>query len=88
MTSKEVWRPIPMKFAILDVLEKRQGLILDDELRSALRRIIGDFSEKELNRVLMSLESLGKIHVMWITKTKRRIELLKEGVTFLAVDED
>ena len=88
MKSKDVWRPIPLKFAVLEILEKRHGVILDDDLRTGLKRLVGDFSEKELNRVLMSLEAMGKIHVMWITKTKRRIELLKEGATFLAVDED
>jgi len=82
------WRPVPLKVAVLKILERRQGMILDDELAKILKREAGDFSEKEFNKVLMQLETRGKIHVWQITKTKRRIQLITKEDVFLGVEED
>jgi hypothetical protein len=50
--------------------------------------IVTEPSDAELNAALLQLEINGLVHVSQITKTKRRIEVITEGATFLAVDED
>jgi len=74
---------------IVDIVKKRRGVILDDELIRALKKELGaEPSEAELNEALLVLEINGLVHVSQITKTKRRIEVITEAETFLAVDED
>ncbi|MFW9918458.1 MAG: hypothetical protein ACFFED_02595 [Candidatus Thorarchaeota archaeon] len=83
------WHPIPLRNMILNILQKRRGIILDDELLRALKKEIGtEPSEAELNSALLKLEINGLVHVSQITKTKRRIEVITEGHEFLHVDED
>jgi hypothetical protein len=83
------WTAIPIKNLIVEVVKKRRGVILDDELRRVLKKEMGEEpSDSELNQALMQLEINGIVHVSQITKTKRRIEVIEEGVEFLAVDED
>jgi hypothetical protein len=83
------WNALPMTNVIMLILQKRHGVILDDELIRALKKELGEEpSEAELNGALMQLEINGLIHVGQITKTKRRIEVIAEGTEFLAVDED
>ena len=80
---------MPLRNVIVDILKKRRGVILDDELMRVLKKELGDEpSDAELNQALMQLEINGLVHVSQITKTKRRIEVIKEGTEFLAVDED
>ena len=73
---------------IINILMKRQGIILEDELRRNLENENMPVSDKVLNEVLMALEIEGIVHVSRITKTKRRIELIKPGQEFLAIGED
>lgn len=83
------WNAIPLTNLIVQIIKKRRGVILDDELIRALKKEIGtEPSEAELNVALMQLEINGLVHVGQITKTKRRIEVISEGTEFLAVDED
>jgi hypothetical protein len=83
------WNAIPLTNLIVQIIKKRRGVILDDELIRALKKEIGtEPSEAELNAALMQLEINGLVHVGQITKTKRRIEVISEGTEFLAVDED
>lgn len=86
--SKSYWESTPPKNQILLILARRQGVMLDDELITLLKKDFQDLSYSELNRMLMDLEIQGAIHVSQITKTKRRIELIKEGQEFLGVGED
>lgn len=80
---------MPLRNSIIDILKKRRGVILDDELLRALKKELGDEpSEAELNSALMQLEINGLVHVSQITKTKRRIEVITDAHEFLAVDED
>lgn len=83
-----LWNIIPVKNMIINILMKRQGIILDDELRTNLENENMPVSDTELNDVLMALEIEGIVHVSRITKTKRRIELIKPGQEFLAIGED
>lgn len=82
------WESTLSKNNVLSILAKRQGVILDDELYMILKKDYPDLSYKELNRMLMELEIQGLIYVSQITKTKRRVELVKEGQEFLGVGED
>ena len=83
------WNSMPMTNLIVAIVKKRRGVILDDELIRALKKELGtEPSEAELNAALLRLEINGLVHVSQITKTKRRIEVISEGETFLAVDED
>ncbi|MHA2083265.1 MAG: hypothetical protein ACXABD_05900 [Candidatus Thorarchaeota archaeon] len=83
------WNSMPLRSLIVNLLAKRHGVILDDELTRALKKELGsEPSEAELNSALLQLEINGLVHVSQITKTKRRIEVIKEGTEFLAVDED
>ncbi|MFB0561616.1 MAG: hypothetical protein ACETWM_10455 [Candidatus Lokiarchaeia archaeon] len=83
-----LWNITPVKNMIINILMKRQGIILDDELRTNLENENMPVSDTELNDVLMALEIEGIVHVSRITKTKRRIELIKPGQEFLAIGED
>ncbi len=83
------WNALPMTNLVVSIIQKRHGVILDDELIRALKKELGvEPSEAELNAALLQLEINGLIHVGQITKTKRRIEVITEGTEFLAVDED
>ena len=83
------WNAMPMTNLIVAIVKKRRGVILDDELVRALKKELGtEPSDAELNSALLQLEINGLVHVSQITKTKRRIEIIGEGATFLAVDED
>ncbi|MHA1579941.1 MAG: hypothetical protein ACTSUQ_09970 [Candidatus Freyarchaeota archaeon] len=83
-----LWNITPLKNMIINILMKRQGIILEDELRRNLENENMPVSDKEFNEVLMALEIEGIVHVSRITKTKRRIELIKPGQEFLAIGED
>ncbi len=83
------WNAMPLRNLILNIINKRRGIILDDELNRALKKELGTSpSESELNSALLKMEINGLVHVSQITKTKRRIEVITEGHEFLAVDED
>jgi len=83
------WNAMPMTNLVVAIVKKRRGVILDDELVRALKKELGtEPSDAELNAALLQLEINGLVHVSQITKTKRRIEVIGEGATFLAVDED
>ncbi len=83
------WTAIPLRNLIVSILRKRHGVILDDELNRAVRKEWGKIpSQSEMNAALMQLEINGIVHVSQITKTKCRIEIIKDGLEFLAVDED
>ncbi|MCD6515217.1 MAG: hypothetical protein ACTSSP_08675 [Candidatus Asgardarchaeia archaeon] len=87
MSSKD-WPSLPLTVVILDILEKHKGIILDNELMSILERVYGDVSPNELNKALLKLEIDGLIHVSYITKTRRKIEILKPGQGYMGVGED
>jgi hypothetical protein len=83
------WNAIPITNLVVQIVRKRRGVILDDELIRALKKELGtEPSDAELNAALLQLEINGLVHVSQITKTKRRIEVISEGTEFLAVDED
>lgn len=83
------WNSLPLTNLILNILQKRRGIIVDDELIRSLKKELGsEPSEAELNSALLKLEINGLVHVSQIKKTKRRIEVITESQEFLNVDED
>ena len=79
---------MPLATAVLMAIQKRQGVILDDELIKILSMEFGDVSKTEINQILMELEIRGIVHVSYITKSKRRIEIIREDMVYMAVGED
>ncbi len=89
--SKEraaIWKSMPLATAVLMAIRKRQGVLLDDELVKILSMEFGDVSKTEINQILMELEIRGIVHVSFITKTKRRKELVRDNMVYMAVGED
>ncbi|NPD89593.1 MAG: hypothetical protein HGN29_12810 [Asgard group archaeon] len=83
-----MWKVTPLKSCILAILEKRGGILLENDLENPLKEMYGDFSESELNKALMTLENQGLVHVTWISKTRRRIQKMTKDMGFLAIGED
>ena len=79
---------MPLATAVLMAIQKRQGVLLDDELVKILSMEFGDVSKTEINQILMELEIRGIVHVTFITKSKRRIELVRDNMVYMAVGED
>ncbi len=86
--KSKIWKTMPLSTAVLMVIEKRQGVVLDDELGNILSMEFGDVSKSEINQTLMNLEIRGLVHVSYITKNKRRIERIKDDMLYMAVGED
>jgi hypothetical protein len=72
----KIWTSRPLSLAIVEVLEKK-GAMSDAELFDALKDMQEDLGFGMLNQTLMRLEVEGKVYVSWLTKSKRRVELVK-----------
>ncbi|MHA2249986.1 MAG: hypothetical protein ACXAD7_06470 [Candidatus Kariarchaeaceae archaeon] len=83
---------LPLRSAIIEILGDKDGLMLDGDLLVALKSRYGDvyFSDSEINKALISLETQGLVHVQYITKNKRRIMKInsEDGSIYLGVEED
>lgn len=55
---------------------KQHGNITDYDLMNSLSKDNLTILEDDLNKILLDLEIYGLIHVTWITKDKKRIELV------------
>jgi len=86
--SKYLWRSKPLYIVILDLLESRRGVMLDNDLSRLLEKKGSEVSESEINNTLMQLEIKGQISVTKIKKNQKKIELIKEGQDYLPVGED
>lgn len=73
-----MWNAIPLRNLILNSVAKRQGVILDTDLVTLVQRADKNASLDRINKELMRLEIEGLIHVSQITKTKRRVEIIKD----------
>ncbi len=76
----QLWGARPVYTAIIELLEKKQGASTDSELFKALKDMYGDLSLSEFHKALMKLEIGGLVHVSSLTKTKKRVELLRKPV--------
>lgn len=72
----KIWRPHPLDLTIIETLEKK-GPVTDAELFDLLRDTHDNLGFATLNQTLMKLEIAGKVYVSWLTKGKRRVELVK-----------
>lgn len=72
----KTWKSHPLDLTIYEVLE-RKGSMTDTELFDALKDTNEDLGFGMLNQTLMKMEVEGKVYVSWLTKGKRRVELVK-----------
>jgi hypothetical protein len=82
------WRPFPLTFSVMNIVERREGILLEDDLVRLLESDVGEFSKRELNQALMKLEIKGLIHVQTIKKNQRVIKRIEKGDNYLTVGED
>jgi hypothetical protein len=55
---------------------KQVGNTTDSDLVNALSKDTVSLSDADLNKILLDLEIYGLIRVSWLTKDKRRIEVI------------
>ena len=73
-----------MKYPIRNVIYekiKQSGNMTDADLVNSLTKDGILLAESELNKTLLDLEIFGLIRVSWVTKDKRRIELVSDSNT-------
>jgi hypothetical protein len=68
---------VPLKNLVFDKI-KEHGSITDSELSKALIKDGIIIAEDRFNKLLLDLEIMGLIKVGWLTKDKRRIEIVTE----------
>ena len=71
------WDSQPLHTTIIELLEKKQGVLTDEELYKALTASHDGIGFRAFNKTLMKLEVDGIIRVFDLTKNKRRVELVK-----------
>jgi len=76
----KTWTPRPLTLTIVEVLEKK-GPMTDAELFDLLKETHEDLGFGMLNQTLMRMEVEGMVYVSWLTKGKRRVELVKRRET-------
>ncbi len=72
----------------MNIVERREGVLLEDDLIRLLENDVGEISERELNQALMKLEIEGLIYVQMIKKGQRMIKRVEKGQKYLAIGED
>ena len=65
----------PLRNIILEKI-KEVGILSDNELLSNLEKEGVQITVANLNKTLLDLEIFGLVRVSWLTKDKRRIELV------------
>lgn len=73
-----------MKYPIRNLLYEKirqAGTMTDIDLMNALQKEGLTLADSEFNKTLMDLEIYGLVKVSWITKEKRRIELIGDSET-------
>jgi hypothetical protein len=73
-----------MKYPIRNLMYEKimqAGTITDTDLMNALAKEGITLGDSDFNKTLMDLEIYGLIRVTWLTKDKRRIELLANSST-------
>lgn len=65
----------PLRNIVLEKI-KEVGNLSDNELLNNLEKDGVHITEADLNKTLLDLEIFGLVRVSWLTKDKRRIELV------------
>ena len=85
----ELWESVPLNLIVLQIIKKRDGLIMESDLLSLIDQELGFRpGPREFNRVLMNLEVHGKVTVVNIKKNQRQVKLIREKQNYLAIGED
>jgi DNA-binding PadR family transcriptional regulator len=75
---------IAMKYPIRNLMYEKimqARTMTDSDLMNALAKDGVTLSDSDFNKTLMDLEIYGLVRVSWVTKDKRRIELLPNSST-------
>jgi hypothetical protein len=67
----------PLKNLVYEKI-RQAGTMTDADLMNALTKEGITMADAEFNKILLDLEIYGLIRVSWVTKEKRRIELVAE----------
>lgn len=67
----------PLKFAAFEWVKEKKSAT-DDELMEAMNKNGNKCSPDELDKLLMQLEINGLITLRWVSKDKRRIEVVEK----------
>ena len=65
----------PLRNLILEKISETNNLT-DSDLRNILEKDGVDVTESDVNKILLDLEIFGLIRVSWLSKDKRRIEIV------------
>ena len=68
----------PLRTVVFEKI-KQYGNITDHDLINSLSKDNIITVEDDLNKILLDLEIYGLIHVTWITKDKKRIEIVNQN---------
>jgi hypothetical protein len=58
---------------------RQAGTMTDADLMNALSKDGVTLADAEFNKILLDLEIYGLIRVSWVTKEKRRVELVAQS---------
>ncbi len=61
---------------IIRLLKQHHDVMVESTLKNSLKRSYNEFSQRELNKILMSMETQGLIHVSGDEVNRRTIKLL------------
>lgn len=70
-----------MKYPLRNLMYEKirqAGTLTDADLMNALSKDNVTIADAEFNKTLLDLEIYGLVRVSWVTKEKRRIELVAE----------
>ena len=73
-----------MKYPIRNLIYEKimqAGTMTDADLMNALAKEGITLAESDFNKTLMDLEIYGLVRVSWVTKDKRRIEVVANSST-------
>jgi hypothetical protein len=68
----------PLRTVVFEKI-KQYGNITDHDLINSLSKDNIFTLEDDLNKILLDLEIYGLIHVTWVTKDKKRIEIVNQN---------
>jgi hypothetical protein len=67
----------PLRYAAFEWVKEKKSAT-DDDLLEAMNKNGGKCSPDELDKLLMQLEILGLVTIRWVSKDKRRIEVVEK----------
>jgi len=67
---------IPIRYTAYEWLKEKKSST-DDDLLEALNKNGSKCSPDELDKLLMQLEILGLVTIRWVSKDKRRVEVVE-----------